>query len=78
MTPAAFTEWLAAMKAAGLARSDAAAARLLGVSANAVVGMKRRGTDYRTALACRAVAHRLEPWGATKQIEASAIKRVDG
>lgn len=77
MTPAAFTEWLAAMKAAGLARSDAAAARLLGVSANAVVGMKRRGTDYRTALACRAVAHRLEPWSG-KQIEASAIKQVDG
>lgn len=77
MTPAAFTDWLAAMKAAGLARSDAAAARLLGISANAVVGMKRRGTDYRTALACRAVAHRLEPW-AEKQTGASAIKQVDG
>lgn len=62
MTPAAFINWLAQMKDAGLARSDAAAGRLLGISANAVVGMKRRGTDYRTALACRAVAHRLEPW----------------
>ena len=62
MTPAAFIDWLASMKEAGLARSDAAAARLLGISANAVVQMKRRGADYRTALACRAVAHRLEPW----------------
>lgn len=62
MTPAAFINWLASMKEAGLARSDAAAARLLGVSANAVVGMKRRGTDHRTALACRALFHRLEPW----------------
>lgn len=62
MTAAAFTEWLAAMKAAGLARSDAAAARLLGVSANTVVEMKQRGADQRTALACRALFHRLEPW----------------
>ncbi len=62
MTPAAFTFWLAAMKAAGLARSDAAAARLLGVSPNSVVKMKTRGADLRTALACRALIHRLEPW----------------
>ena len=62
MTPAAFTNWLSEMKAAGLARSDAAAARLLGVSANTVVTMKREGADLRTALACRALFHRLEPW----------------
>jgi len=62
MTPAAFILWLASMKAAGLARSDAAAARLLGVAPNSVVGMKKRGTDHRTALACRALFHRLEPW----------------
>lgn len=62
MTAAAFVEWLAAMKAAGVARSDAAAARLLGVSANTVVAMKRDGADTRTALACRALFHRLEPW----------------
>jgi hypothetical protein len=62
MTPAAFRAWLLAMFAGGLARSDAACARLLGVSANAVVAMKRRGTDHRTALACRALLHRLEPW----------------
>ena len=62
MTPTQFIVWLAAMKAAGLARSDAAAARLLGVSANTVVEMKQRGADRRTALACRALFHRLEPW----------------
>lgn len=62
MTPAAFIDWLAAMKAAGLARSDAAAGRLLGVSANTVLEMKQRGADLRTALACRALLHRLEPY----------------
>lgn len=62
MTPASFVVWLAEMKSAGLARSDAAAARLLGVSANTVVEMKQRGADVRTALACRALLHRLEPY----------------
>jgi hypothetical protein len=62
MTSAAFVDWLAAMKAAGLARSDAAAGRLLGVSANTIVAMKRDGADQRTALACRALFHRMEPW----------------
>ena len=62
MTAAQFIDWLAAMKAAGLGRSDAACARLLGVSANTVVEMKQRGADTRTALACRALFHRLEPW----------------
>ena len=63
MTPDTFTNWLAAMKAAGLARSDADCARLLGVSANTVVEMKQRGADLRTALACRALMDRLEPYG---------------
>lgn len=62
MTANAFTEWLAAMKDAGLGRSDAECARLLGISANSVVKMKRNGADVRTALACRALFHRLEPW----------------
>ena len=62
MTPEAFTAWLAEMRSAGLARSDAAAARLLGISANAVVIMKRRGADHRTALTCRALLHRMEPF----------------
>ena len=58
----AFTRWLADMKADGLARSDAAAARLLGVSANTVVALKREGADRRTALACAALLHRMEPY----------------
>jgi DNA-binding CsgD family transcriptional regulator len=62
MTPAAFNKWLAAMKAAGLARSAAEAGRLLGLSPNGVTYLKRHGTDLRTALACRALLHRLEPW----------------
>lgn len=62
MTAAEFEEWLEAMRVAGLARSDAACARLLGVSANTIVEMKRRGADLRTALACRALYQRLQPW----------------
>jgi hypothetical protein len=58
----AFVKWLAEMKAANLGRSDAACGRLLGVSANTVLEMKQRGADTRTALACRALLHRLEPY----------------
>lgn len=62
MTPETFTNWLADMKSAGLARSDAECARLLGISANSVVAMKKTGADLRTALACRALLHRMEPY----------------
>lgn len=62
MTAAQFTHWLAEMKSAGLARSDAECARLLGVSANSVVAMKKNGADLRTALACRALLHRMSPY----------------
>ncbi len=62
MSPEPFTRWLAEMKSVGLARSDAKCAELLGISANSVVEMKKRGTDLRTALACRALLHRLEPY----------------
>lgn len=66
MTPEAFTGWLAEMKSAGLARSDAEAGRRIGLSPHSVVTMKREGvkghTADRTALACRAVLHRLEPY----------------
>lgn len=66
MTPEAFARWLADMKSAGLVRSDAEAGRLLGVSANSIVAMKREGVKGaaadRTALACRALMHRLEPY----------------
>jgi len=62
MTPQSFKSWLVEMKSAGLARSNAECGRLLGVSANSIVDMKKRGTDLRTALACRALLHRLEPY----------------
>ena len=62
MTADQFTRWLADMKSAGLGRSDAACARMLGISANSVVAMKKKGADLRTALACRALLHRLEPY----------------
>lgn len=62
MTPASFVAWLAAMKAARLAMSDAEAGRLLGITPNSVVKMKRNGADRRTALACRALYHNMEPW----------------
>jgi DNA-binding CsgD family transcriptional regulator len=62
MTNETFNNWLADMKSAGLARSDAECARLLGISANSVVTMKKNGADLRTALACRALLHRMEPY----------------
>lgn len=63
MSPEAFIRWLSEMRSSGLAKSDAECARLLGVSANAVVEMKKRGTDHRTDLACRALIHRMKPYG---------------
>lgn len=63
MTAETFNNWLSDMKSAGLARSDAECARLLGISANSVVTMKKQGADLRTALACRALLHRMEPYG---------------
>lgn len=64
MTPEAFHQWLAEMKNARLAKSDAECARLLGKSDDTVVSYKRKGTDRTVALACRALLHRLEPYGA--------------
>lgn len=64
MTPEEFNDWLADMKTAGLGKNGIACARLLGISANSVVEMRRRGADRRTALACRALLHKLEPYGA--------------
>lgn len=63
MTPDDFRAWLDEMRRAGLARSDAECGRQLGVSANSIVTMKARGADKRTALACRALLHRLPPFG---------------
>lgn len=65
MTGTEFIEWLAAMKAAGLARSDAAAARELGLTPNTLLALKRDGCDRRTALACAALLNGL--WARTTQ-----------
>lgn len=62
MTAQQFINWLAEMKTAGLARSDAECARQLGKHVNGIVYMKKNGTDQAIALACRALLHRLEPY----------------
>lgn len=63
MTADQFTAWLAEMKSAGLARSDADCAKLLGKSDDTVVSYKRKGTDRTVALACSSLLHRLGPYG---------------
>lgn len=60
MDAATFRAWLAEMKEAKLARSEAECARLLGLARNTIANMKRTGADQRTALACRALLHRME------------------
>ena len=62
MTAEQFTRWLAEMKSAGLARSDAECGRLLGKSPDTIVRMKRDGTDITVALACAAILAGLEPY----------------
>lgn len=63
MTPEQFIEWLAEMKSAGLARSDAECARLLGKTDDTIISYKRKGCDRTVALACKALLHRFEPYG---------------
>ena len=63
MTPEAFTRWIDDMRSAGLAKSDAACGRLLGRSADQIVRYKQNGADRVVALACRALLHRMEPYG---------------
>lgn len=57
-----FIKWLSDMKAADLARSDAECGRMLGKTDDTIVRMKKLGTDRTTALACRALLHRMEPY----------------
>lgn len=64
MTAEDFCSWLKEMKSANLASSDAKCGDLLGVSANTVLKMKADGADTRTALACRALLHRMQPYSA--------------
>lgn len=60
MTPESFKRWLAEMKSAGLAKSDADCARALGYRDVAV--QKRNGGDQRLAMACTAALHRMGPY----------------
>lgn len=62
MPPEAFLRWQDEMKDPPFFADDAQCAKLLGISPNSVVAMKRNGADTRTALACRALLHRLEPY----------------
>ena len=65
MTGEAFSQWLTEMKAAGLADTDATCGAMLGLTKNTVINFKKEGTDLRTALACRALLHRLPPYDGT-------------
>ena len=63
MTPEQFAKWLDEMRAAKIATTVAGCARLLGVCKQTGYTMRDKGCDRRTALACRALLHRLEPYG---------------
>lgn len=62
MTPDAFKRWLADMKSAGLAKSDADCARLLGYEPKHLPRQKTNGGDRRLALACAALLSGAEPY----------------
>lgn len=62
MTGEQFQQWIEEMKAAKIVRFQSEIADKLGVSENTISEMKLRGCDKRTALACRALLHRLEPY----------------
>jgi hypothetical protein len=60
----AFCQWLTIVQDLGKASSQREAAELLGVDPMTIVDMKRKGADRRTAYACQAILHDLEPFGA--------------
>ena len=63
MTPAAFTQWLADMKAAGIAPHDKHCAAALGITPNGLLRMKRQGATRQTALACAGLLAGLGAYG---------------
>lgn len=63
MTAEQFCQWLDEMKEADLSRSDADAGRQLGKSTDRIVHYKKNGADLTIALACRALLHRMQPYG---------------
>lgn len=62
LSPEAFVFWLDLVRFKKLAKSDAEAGQLLGITKNTVSTMKKSGADQRTALACNAILHRLPPF----------------
>jgi uncharacterized protein (DUF4415 family) len=62
MTPQQFASWLDDMRELGIAEYDYDCGRLLGLSANSIAKIKKKGTDKRTALACAALLNRLQPY----------------
>ena len=62
MTPKEVEGWAKEMRLKGIARSDAACARLLDIHPNSFVKMKQRGADRRTSLACKNLLHNLGPY----------------
>lgn len=60
MTPEAFRAWLAAMRAAGRARTETECAQMLGY--RSATRPKQLGGDHRLALACAALLAGLQPF----------------
>lgn len=58
-----FRQWLSEMEGEPFFASAHQCAHMLGVSKESVKAMQRNGCDRRTALACRALLHRMEPYG---------------
>lgn len=65
LSPEAFVFWLDLVRFKKLANSDVEAGKLLGITKNTVVTMKKSGADKRTALACEAVLKGLTPFQRT-------------
>lgn len=61
-TAEAFQRWHDEMRRRKDIESEDAIPRLLGSSAAEIAYFRAYGTDLRTALACRALFHRMEPW----------------
>lgn len=55
--------WVFDMRKAGLARNEEDCASLLGVTLSTLLHYKKNGADQTIALACRALLHRMEPYG---------------
>jgi hypothetical protein len=62
MTPAQFSQWLADVKSAGIAKNDRQAAGILGLSHIRISQMRKTGTaQVQTDYACAAILAGLQP-----------------